>query len=112
MKFIDWLLVLALLVFSFSSSLPQPSSVVVVYESEEFLPPPFVYGALKESGLASRVVDQHIQNGNGETPAGLAAAIAAGQEHGLPALVFLSGLKVSRVVKLPNTKEKLSELLQ
>ena len=113
MKFLDWVIVIALLVVAFGgSSSSQTSSLAVVYESAGFVPAPYVYGVLKETGIPSRIIDQHVEAADGQPPANLAAAIEAAQAHGLPALVFLSGSSVSRVISLPQTRAALLEAVQ
>ena len=83
MKAIDWLLVVAVLVFVFSGSptVFGPSSAVVVYESAEYIPEPYVVGALAD--IESRIVDQHITTGDKETPAYLSDAIDAAKKKRL-----------------------------
>lgn len=112
MKAIDWLLVVAVLVFIFSGSptVFGPSSAVVVYESAEYIPEPYVVGALAD--IESRIVDQHITTGNKETPEYLSNAIDAAKKNGLPALVILKGSTVNKVVDLPSDADGIRDAIR
>ena len=112
MKPIDYLLILAVLVFVFSGSVLPPDKAVLVYESEGYTPPAGVAAALSESGLDTRVVDQDVVTGDGKTPADVAPAINAAKKHGLPAVVLLRGGVVVDVFSVPETAEALREALE
>jgi len=112
MKLIDYFAILCVLVFVFSGSVQSPDRAVVVYESEGYTVPPFVQSVLRDSGIDSIVIDQDIVTGDGKTPESVAAAIAAAQENGLPAIVLLNGLKVLTVFDVPATAEQLQEAIR
>ena len=112
MKLIDYFVIICVLLFVFSSSVQSPDRAVVVYESEGYTVPPFVQSVLRDSGIDSIVIDQDIVTGDGKTPESVAAAIAAAQENGLPAIVLLNGLKVLTVFDVPATAEQLQEAIK
>ena len=114
MSFIDYLLIIAVLVFAFAGDLElrEPDRAVVVYESSEYTVPPHVGSALQESGLPARVVDQHIVDGNGNTPASVSPAIDAAKKNGLPAIVLLRGDGGVDVFSVPATEQELLEALK
>ena len=112
MKPIDYLLILAVLVFAFSGSVRPPDKAVLVYESENYTPPAYALDELSKSGLEARVVDKDVVTGSGDTPADVAPAIDAAKKKGLPAVVLLRGATVVKVFGLPGTAEELREALQ
>jgi len=112
MKLIDYFVIICVLLFVFSSSVQSPDRAVVVYESEGYTVPPFVQSVLRDSGIDSIVIDQDVVTGDGKTPESVAAAIAAAQKNGLPAIVLLNGLKVLTVFDVPATAEQLQEAIK
>ena len=112
MKPSDYLLILAVLVFVFSGSVLPPDKAVLVYESEGYTPPAYVPAVLSESGLNTRVVDQDVVTGDGNTPADVAPAIDAAKKNGLPAVVLLRGDTVVDVFSVQETAEALREALE
>lgn len=107
MRASDWLIVILVLAFVFGGGriISEPSLAVVVYESSEDQPEPYVIGGLQQLDIESRIVDQHVVTGDGFTPNYLQQAIKEAQDHGLPALVILSPFKVLSVQDLPETQE-------
>ena len=114
-------LVLLLLVISESDfkldfSLPaKPDMVVVVYESSDNLPEPYVTGALlriQAGGLQTRIFDKDVVTGTGAAPTSLKGAIEKAVENGLPALVILSNGKVVSVQDLPKTESEIIEAVK
>ena len=104
------LLLIAVLGGSFPS---PPSMVVVVYESSESIPEPYVTGALKflsSEGLQTRVLDKDVTTGEGEVPFQVQAAISSATQ--LPSLVVLSGDTVISSQPVPATAEALQEALE
>tara|TARA_R110002074_G_scaffold401372_1_gene599344 strand:+ start:392 stop:733 length:342 start_codon:yes stop_codon:yes gene_type:complete len=113
MKLIDYFAIVCVLLFIFGGGVPSPPDrAVVVYESEGYTVPPFVQSVLRDSGIDSTVIDQDVVTGDGKTPESVAAAIAAAQENGLPAIVLLNGLKVLTVFDVPATAEQLQEAIR
>ena len=110
----DWLLTILILalVFGGGKVLTDPTLAVVVYESSEDLPEPYVVGGLQQLDIESRIIDQHIVTGDGLTPSYLQPAIAAAQENGLPAMVVLSRLKVLTVVDLPGSSQEIIDVVE
>ena len=93
-----------LLIAVLGVSAPSPDTVVVVYESSESIPEPYVTGALKtlsSEGLQTRVLDKDVTTGEGEVPIQVQAAINSATE--LPSLVVLSGDTVISSQPLPST---------
>ena len=109
MKLIDYFIIICVLLFVFSGSVQSPDRAVAVYESEGYTVPPFVQSVLRDSGIESIVIDQDVVTGDGKTPESIAAAIAAAQKNGLPAIVLLNGLKVLTVFDVPDTEEQLQK---
>ena len=112
MKLIDYFAIICVLLFVFSGSVQSPDRAVVVYESEGYTVPPFVQSVLRDSGIDSIVIDQDVVTGDGKTPESVAAAIAAAQENGLPAVVLLRGDRVVRAFDVPATAEQLQEAIR
>tara|TARA_R100000388_G_C7215618_1_gene146001 strand:- start:77 stop:421 length:345 start_codon:yes stop_codon:yes gene_type:complete len=110
----DWLLTILILalVFGGGKVLTDPTLAVVVYESSEDQPEPYVIGGLQQLDIESRIIDQHVVTGDGFTPSYLKPAIEAAQQNGLPAMVVLSRLKVLTVVDLPSTAEGIIDVVQ
>jgi hypothetical protein len=89
---------------------PGPMLVVVVYESSEMPLPTQTYDArpkIEEAGHEFRVVDDDVEDGDGQMPDELKLAIPAAREHGLPALVVQSGDEILKVLDLPETAEEI-----
>ena len=114
-------LVLLLLVISESDfkldfSLPaKPDMVVVVYESSDNIPEPYVTGALlriQAGGLQTRIFDKDVVTGTGAVPTNLKGAIEKAVENGLPALVVLANGKVVNVQDLPKTESEIIEAVK
>jgi len=104
------LLLIAVLGGSFPS---PPSMVVVVYESSESIPEPYVTGALKllsSEGLQTRVLDKDVTTGEGEVPSQVQAAISSATQ--LPSLVVLSGDTVVSSQPLPSTYDGILEAVR
>ena len=92
--------------------LTDPTLAVVVYESSEDQPEPYVIGGLQQLDIESRIIDQHVVTGDGLTPSYLQPAIAAAQENGLPAMVVLSRLKVLTAVDLPGSSKEIVDVVE
>mgnify|MGYP003141365872 CR=1 FL=1 len=90
----------------------DPTLAVVVYESSEDQPEPYVIGGLQQLDIESRIIDQDVVTGDGSTPGYLKDAIAAAQENGLPALVVMSRLKVLTVVDLPDSAKGIVDVVE
>lgn len=91
-----------------------PDTVVVVYESSEAIPPPYVTGALKQlasEGFQVRSIDKDVVTGEGEVPEQVKAAIAAATSP-LPSLVALSGGVVVSSQPLPGTTQEIIEAVR
>ena len=68
-KLLNTLVILALLIAVLGVSAPSPDTVVVVFESSESIPDPYVTGALKtlaSEGLQTRVLDKDVRSGGGK----------------------------------------------
>ena len=106
------LLLIAVLGGSFPS---PPSLVVVVYESSESIPEPYVTGALKllsSEGLQTRVLDKDVTTGEGEVPTQVQAAVNPSTVANLPSLVVLSGNTVISSQPLPSTYDGILEAVR
>ena len=94
-------------------SAPSPDTVVVVYESSESIPEPYVTGALKvlsSEGLQTRVLDKDVTTGEGEVPVQVEAALSVSAN--LPSLVVLSGDTVISSQSLPSTYDGILEAVR
>ena len=112
-KLLNSLVLIALLIAVLGVSTPAPSMVVVVYESSESIPEPYVTGALKtlsSEGLQTRVLDKDVTTGEGEVPIQVQAAIKSATQ--LPSLVVLSGDTVISSQPLPSTYEGILEAVR
>jgi hypothetical protein len=112
-KLLNTLVVVALLIAVLGVSTPAPDTVVVVYESSESIPEPYVTGALKvlsSEGLQARVIDKDVRSGGGEVPVQVQAAIASSAQ--LPSLVVLSGGNVVSSQPLPSTYDGILEAVR
>jgi len=112
-KLLNSLVLFALLIAVLGVSAPTPDTVVVVYESSESIPEPYVTGALKalsSEGLQTRVLDKDVTTGEGEVPIQVQAAINSATE--LPSLVVLSGDTVISSQPLPSTYDGILEAVQ
>jgi hypothetical protein len=114
MQLIDYLLIVAVLVFAFAgdSQFQQPDRAVVVYESADYTLPSYVGSVLQDSKLPTLVVDQHVTTGDGETPEIVSPAIDAAKKNGLPSVVLLRGDIVVDVFSVPGTEQGLKEALE
>lgn len=89
-----------------------PDLVAVIYESDDFIPPPYITGALrqlKEQGLEVRAFDKDVATGSGSVPKQIAAALAAARRIRLPALVLVREGKVTRAIRLPRSTSAILE---
>jgi len=112
-KLLNSLVFLLLLTAVLGVSAPAPDTVVVVYESSESIPEPYVTGALKtlsSEGLQTRVLDKDVTTGEGEVPIQAQAAINSATE--LPSLVVLSGDTVISSQPLPSTYDGILEVVR
>jgi len=112
-KLLNSLVFLLLLIAVLGVSAPAPDTVVVVYESSESIPEPYVTGALKtlsSEGLQTRVLDKDVTTGEGEVPIQAQAAINSATE--LPSLVVLSGDTVISSQSLPSTYDGILEAVR
>ena len=112
-KILNTVVLLALLIAVLGVSAPSPSMVVVVYESSESTPEPYVTGALKllsSEGLQTRVLDKDVTTGEGEVPTQVQAAISSATQ--LPSLVVLSGNTVISSQPLPSTYDGILEAVR
>ena len=112
-KLLNSLVFLLLLIAVLGVSAPAPDTVVVVYESSESIPEPYVTGALKtlsSEGLQTRVLDKDVTTGEGEVPIQAQAAINSATE--LPSLVVLSGDTVISSQPLPSTYDGILEAVR
>ena len=112
-KLLNSLVLFALLIAVLGVSAPTPDTVVVVYESSESIPEPYVTGALKalsSEGLQTRVLDKDVTTGEGEVPIQVQAAINSATE--LPSLVVLSGDTVISSQPLPSTYDGILEAVR
>jgi len=108
-------IVLGLLLIAVLGGYPPspPDMVVVVYESSESIPEPYVTGALKllsSEGLQTRVLDKDVTTGEGEVPSQVQAAIKSATQ--LPSLVVLSGDTVVSSQPLPSTYDGILEAVR
>ena len=112
-KLLNSLVFLLLLIAVLGVSAPAPDMAVVVYESSESIPEPYVTGALKtlsSEGLQTRVLDKDVTTGEGEVPIQVQAAINSATE--LPSLVVLSGDTVISSQPLPSTYDGILEAVR
>ena len=102
-----------LLIAVLGVSAPSPDTVVVVYESSESIPEPYVTGALKvlsSEGLQTRVLDKDVTTGEGEVPTQVEVALSASAN--LPSLVVLSNGSVVSSQPLPSTYDGILEAVR
>ena len=112
-KLLNTLVILALLIAVLGVSAPSPDTVVVVFESSESIPDPYVTGALKtlaSEGLQTRIIDKDVRSGGGEVPVQVRAAIASSAQ--LPSLVVLSKGNVVSSQSLPSTYDGILEAVR
>ena len=112
-KLLNSIVLIALLIAVLGVSAPSPDMVVVVYESSESIPEPYVTGALKllsSEGLQTRVLDKDVTTGEGEVPFQVQAAISSATQ--LPSLVVLSGNTVVSSQPLPSTYDGILEAVR
>ena len=112
-KILNTIVLVGLLIAVLGVSAPAPDTVVVVYESSESIPEPYVTGALKtlsSEGLQTRVLDKDVTTGEGEVPIQAQAAINSATE--LPSLVVLSGDTVISSQPLPSTYDGILEAVR
>ena len=112
-KLLNSLVFLLLLIAVLGVSAPSPDTVVVVYESSESIPEPYVTGALKvlsSEGLQTRVLDKDVTTGEGEVPTQVEAALSVSAN--LPSLVVLSGNTVISSQSLPSTYDGILEAVR
>ena len=114
-KILNTVVLLALLIAVLGVSAPVPDTVVVVYESSESTPEPYVTGALKllsSEGLQTRVLDKDVTTGEGEVPTQVQAAVRTSAVANLPSLVVLSGNTVISSQPLPSTYDGILEAVR
>ena len=112
-KLLNSLVFLLLLIAVLGVSAPSPDTVVVVYESSESIPEPYVTGALKTlsaEGLQTRVLDKDVTTGEGEVPVQVEAALSVSAN--LPSLVVLSKGNVVSSQSLPSTYDGILEAVR
>ena len=112
-KLLNSLVFLLLLIAVLGVSAPAPDMAVVVYESSESIPEPYVTGALKtlsSEGLQTRVLDKDVTTGEGEVPIQVEAARSTATN--LPSLVVLSGNTVVSSQPLPSTYDGVLEAVR
>ena len=112
-KLLNTIVIIALLIAVLGVSAPAPGTVVVVYESSESIPEPYVTGALKtlsSEGLQTRVLDKDVTTGEGEVPVQVEVALSASAN--LPSLVVLSGTTVISSQPLPSTYDGILEAVR
>ena len=112
-KLLNSIVFCLLLIAVLGVSTPAPDTVVVVYESSESIPEPYVTGALKvlsSEGLQTRVLDKDVTTGEGEVPFQVQAAISSATQ--LPSLVVLSGTTVISSQSLPSTYDGILETVR
>jgi hypothetical protein len=112
-KLLNSIVLIALLIAVLGVSTPSPDMVVVVYESSESIPEPYVTGALKvlsSEGLQTRVLDKDVTTGEGEVPTQVKTALSVSTN--LPSLVVLSSGKVISSQPLPSTYEGILEAVR
>ena len=112
-KILNTIVIITLLIAVLGVSAPIPNTVVVVYESSEIIPEPYVTGALKtlsSEGLQTRVLDKDVTTGEGEVPTQVEAALSVSAN--LPSLVVLSGDTVISSQSLPSTYDGILEAVR
>lgn len=112
-KLLNSIVLIALLIAVLGVPTPSPDMVVVVYESSESIPEPYVTGALKalsSEGLQTRVLDKDVTTGEGEVPIQVEAAHSIATN--LPSLVVLSSGKVISSQPLPSTYDGILEAVR
>jgi hypothetical protein len=90
----------------------KPDLVAVIYESDDFIPPPYITGALRqlrEQGLEVRSFDKDVASGSGNVPKQIASALSAARRIRLPALVLVRDGKVTRAIRLPRSTSAILE---
>ena len=110
---LNTVILISLLIAVLGVTAPAPDTVVVVYESSESIPEPYVTGALKllsSEGLQTRVLDKDVTTGEGEVPFQVQAAIRSATQ--LPSLVVLSGNTVVSSQPLPSTYDGILEAVR
>ena len=110
---LNTVILISLLIAVLGVTAPAPDTVVVVYESSESIPEPYVTGALKllsSEGLQTRVLDKDVTTGEGEVPFQVQAAISSATQ--LPSLVVLSGNTVISSQPLPSTYDGILEAVR
>ena len=110
---LNTVLLICLVIAVLGVTAPAPDTVVVVYESSESIPEPYVTGALKllsSEGLQTRVLDKDVTTGEGEVPSQVQAAISSAPQ--LPSLVVLSGNTVISSQPLPSTYDGILEAVR
>ena len=112
-KLLNSIVFCLLLIAVLGVSAPSPDTVVVVYESSESIPEPYVTGALKvlsSEGLQTRVLDKDVTTGEGEVPVQVKTALSVSTN--LPSLVVLSNGNVVSSQPLPSTYEGILEAVR
>ena len=110
---LNTVILISLLIAVLGVTATAPDTVVVVYESSESIPEPYVTGALKllsSEGLQTRVLDKDVTTGEGEVPFQVQAAISSATQ--LPSLVVLSGNTVISSQPLPSTYDGILEAVR
>ena len=110
---LNTVILISLLIAVLGVTAPAPDTVVVVYESSEIIPEPYVTGALKilsSEGLQTRVLDKDVTTGEGEVPVQVEAARSTATN--LPSLVVLSGTTVISSQSLPSTYDGILEAVR
>ena len=112
-KLLNTLVIVALLIAVLGVSAPSPDTVVVVFESSESIPDPYVTGALKtlaSEGLQTRIIDKDVRSGEGEVPVQVKTALSVSTN--LPSLVVLSNGNVVSSQPLPSTYDGILEAVR
>ena len=112
-KLLNSIVFCLLLIAVLGVSTPAPDTVVVVYESSESIPEPYVTGALKvlsSEGLQTRVLDKDVTTGEGEVPVQVKTALSVSTN--LPSLVVLSNGNVVSSQPLPSTYDGILEAVR
>ena len=112
-KLLNSIVFCLLLIAVLGVSTPAPDTVVVVYESSESIPEPYVTGALKvlsSEGLQTRVLDKDVTTGEGEVPVQVKTALSVSTN--LPSLVVLSNGSVVSSQPLPSTYDGILEAVR
>ena len=112
-KLLNSIVFCLLLIAVLGVSAPSPDTVVVVYESSESIPEPYVTGALKvlsSEGLQTRVLDKDVTTGEGEVPVQVKTALSVSTN--LPSLVVLSNGNVVSSQPLPSTYDGILEAVR